>query len=111
VWVPTKFRFVLGLLKVSVMQQQFFSWFLAHQKYCTQCQLCICRSDLTTLLPVLLQEQPVVVLLLKRDLFSWFLAIDERGGYEDLCGSDRQSVIPYVYGRIELYFSSLALPV
>jgi hypothetical protein len=76
-----------------------FSWFLAHQKYCTQCQLCICRSDLTTLSPVLLQEQLVVVLLLKRSLFSWLLAINERGGYEDLRGSGRQSVIPSSTGE------------
>jgi hypothetical protein len=60
-----------------------------------------------TLPPVLLQEQPVVVLLLERALVSWSLAMDEHSGHEDLCGSDRQSVIPYVYGRTELYRSSL----
>jgi hypothetical protein len=38
---------------------------------------------------------------------SWSLAIDERGGHKDLRGSDRQSVIPYVHGRTELYCSSL----
>jgi hypothetical protein len=57
--------------------------------------------------PVLLQEQPAVILLLDRVLVSWSLAMDERGGYEDLCGSDRRSVIPYVYRRTELYCSSL----
>jgi hypothetical protein len=31
----------------------------------------------------------------------------EHGGYEDLRGSERWSVIPYVYGRTELYCSSL----
>jgi hypothetical protein len=48
-----------------------------------------------------------VVLLLGRDLVSWSLGIDERGGHEDLRGSDRQSVIPYVHGRTGLYCSSL----
>jgi hypothetical protein len=48
-----------------------------------------------------------MVLLLKRDLVSWLLVMDERGGHEDLCGSDRRSVIPYVHGRTELYCSSL----
>jgi hypothetical protein len=31
----TKFPFVLGPQKVSVTRQQFFSWVLARQKYCT----------------------------------------------------------------------------
>jgi hypothetical protein len=57
---------------------------------------------------VLLQEQPVMVLLLERVLVTWSLAMDE---HRDLCGSGRRSVIPYVHGRMELYFSSLALPV
>jgi hypothetical protein len=48
-----------------------------------------------------------VVLLLGRDLVSWSLGIDERGGHEDLRGSGRQSVIPYVHGRTGLYCSSL----
>jgi hypothetical protein len=48
-----------------------------------------------------------VVLLLEGALVSWSLALDERSGHEDLCGSGRQSVIPYVHGRIELYCSSL----
>jgi hypothetical protein len=60
-----------------------------------------------TLPPVLLHEQPVVVLLLERALISWSLAIDERGGHKNLCGSGRRSVIPYVHGRTELYYSSL----
>jgi hypothetical protein len=33
--------------------------------------------------------------------------MDEHGGHEDLRGSDRRSVIPYVNGRTELYYSSL----
>jgi hypothetical protein len=41
----------------------------------------MCRSGFTTLTPVLLQEQPTVILLLGRDLASWSLAIDERGGH------------------------------
>jgi hypothetical protein len=48
-----------------------------------------------------------VILLLEMTLTSWSLAIDERGRYEDLRGLSHQSVIPYVYGRIELYCSSL----
>jgi hypothetical protein len=66
-----------------------------------------CQSGFTTLPPELLQEQSAVVLLLERVLVSWSLAMDERGGHEDLCGSSRQSVIPYVHGRTELYCSSL----
>jgi hypothetical protein len=56
---------------------------------------------------VLLQEQAVVVLLLERVLVSWSLAINEHGGHEDLCGSGRQSIIPYVHERTGLYCSSL----
>jgi hypothetical protein len=48
-----------------------------------------------------------VVLLLERVLVSWSLAMDERGGHEDLCGSAHQNVIPYVHGRTELYCSRL----
>jgi hypothetical protein len=44
-----------------------------------------------------------VVLLLEGVLVSWSLAMNKRGGHEDLHGSDRQSVIPYVHGRTELY--------
>jgi hypothetical protein len=43
-------------------------------------------------------------------LISWSLTIDEHGGHEDLHGSDRQTVIPYVHGRAELYFSNLYEP-
>jgi hypothetical protein len=48
-----------------------------------------------------------MVLLLERVLVSWSLAMDERGGHEDLRDSSRQSVISYVHGRTELYYSSL----
>jgi hypothetical protein len=48
-----------------------------------------------TLSPVLLQEQPAVIFLLEGVLVSWSLAMDERGGHEDLCGSGHQSIIPY----------------
>jgi hypothetical protein len=44
-----------------------------------------------------------VVLLLEGALVSWSLAMDERGGHEDLRGSGHWSVIPYVHGRTELY--------
>jgi hypothetical protein len=66
-----------------------------------------CRSGFTTLPPMLLQEQPVVVLLLKSDLVSWSLTIDERSGHEDLYGSGHRSVISYIHGITGLYCSSL----
>jgi hypothetical protein len=47
-----------------------------------------------------------MVLLLEGALVSWSLAMDEHGGYEDLCGSGHQSVISYVHRRTELYYSS-----
>jgi hypothetical protein len=64
-----------------------------------------CQSSFATLPPVLLQEQPAVVLLLERALIS--LAMDERSEHQDLRGSDRRSVTSYVHGRMELYCSSL----
>jgi hypothetical protein len=63
--------------------------------------------------PEPLRQQPVVVLLLEGALVSWSLALNERGGHEDLWGSDCRSVIPYVHGRTELYCSNvpcLSLP-
>jgi hypothetical protein len=36
--------------------------------------------------------------------------MDEHGGHDDLYGSGRRSVIPYVHRRMRLYCSSLALP-
>jgi hypothetical protein len=44
------------------------------------------------------------------NLVSWPLAIDERGGYEDLCGSGRWSVIPYVYGGTRIVLLKPTLP-
>jgi hypothetical protein len=66
-----------------------------------------CRSGFTTLPSALLQEQPAVVFLLEGTLVSWSLAMDERGGHEDLRGSGRRSVITYIHGRTDLYCSSL----
>jgi hypothetical protein len=66
-----------------------------------------CWSGFATLPPVLLPEQPIVVLLWGRSLASWSLAMDEHGGHEDLRGLSHRSVIPYVHGRTELYCSSL----
>jgi hypothetical protein len=51
-----------------------------------------------------------VVLLWGRHLTSWLLAIDEHSGHECLCGSNRQSVIPYIYERTKLYYSSMYEP-
>jgi hypothetical protein len=70
-----------------------------------------CQSGFTTFQSVLLQEQTTVVLLLERALISWSLAMDERIGHQDLCGLGHQNVKPYVYERIELYCSSMILPV
>jgi hypothetical protein len=50
-----------------------------------------------------------VVLLLEGVLVSWSLAMDECSGHEDLCGLGRQSVIPYVHGRMELYYAQACL--
>jgi hypothetical protein len=36
----------------------------------------------------------------------WLFAPCERGGHDNLRGSDRLSVTPYVHGRTELYFCS-----
>jgi hypothetical protein len=56
-----------------------------------------CRNGFATLPPKLLQDQPVVFLLWGRYLASWLLAIDEHSELEDLRGSSRRSVIPYVH--------------
>jgi hypothetical protein len=50
-----------------------------------------------------------VVLLLKEVLVSWSLDMDECDGHEDLYGSGRLSVIPYVHGRTELYCAQACL--
>jgi hypothetical protein len=68
-----------------------------------------CRSDFATLPTEPLQERPAVVLLLEGVLVSWSLAMDECSGHEDLCGLGRQSVIPYVHGRMELYYAQACL--
>jgi hypothetical protein len=52
-----------------------------------------------------------MVLCLKRALASWLLARDGHGEHSDLRGSGHWSITPYVHGRRELYFSSLALSV
>jgi hypothetical protein len=58
---------------------------------------------------VLLQEQPVVVLLVEGVLVSWSLAMDERGEHEDLRGSGRRSVIPYVHRKTRVVLLNPAL--
>jgi hypothetical protein len=69
-----------------------------------------CRSGFATLPTVSLQEQSAVVLLLEGDLVSWSLAMDERDGHEDLRGSGRRSVIPYIHRRTELYCAQACMP-
>jgi hypothetical protein len=59
-------------------------------------------------LSVLLQEQLAVIFLLEGTLVSWSLAMDERGEHENLRGSGRRSIIPYVHERTELYCSSMS---
>jgi hypothetical protein len=59
-------------------------------------------------LSVLLQEQLAVIFLLEETLVSWSLAMDERGEHENLRGSGRRSIIPYVHERTELYCSSMS---
>jgi hypothetical protein len=49
-----------------------------------------------------------MIFLLEGVLVSWSLVIDGRGRYEDLRGSGRRSVIPYVHGRTGLYCSSMS---
>jgi hypothetical protein len=56
-----------------------------------------CQSGFMALPLVPLQEQPTVVLLLEGALVSWLLAMREYGGREDLRGSGRRSVIPYIH--------------
>jgi hypothetical protein len=71
--------------------------------------MCMCQNGFVTLPPEPLQEQPTVVLLRERSLASWFLALGEHEGHEDLCGSGRLSVIPYIHGRTELYCAQACL--
>jgi hypothetical protein len=47
--------------------------------------------------------------LLEGALVSWSLALGERGEHDDLRGSGRLSVIPYVHGRTELYCAQTCL--
>jgi hypothetical protein len=68
-----------------------------------------CQSGFATLPPVPLQVQPAMVLLLEGALVSWSLAMDECGEHDDLSGSGRLSVIPYVHGRTELYCAQACL--
>jgi hypothetical protein len=67
-----------------------------------------CRIGFMIFLSVLLQDQLVGVLLLKRDLIFWSLVMDEYGGNEDLRGLNRRSIISYVHRKTELYCSSLS---
>jgi hypothetical protein len=62
-----------------------------------------CRSGFTTLPPVSLLEQYRCGSFVGGAQIVEELANREYGGHEDLCGSARQSVIPYVHGRKELY--------
>jgi hypothetical protein len=51
-----------------------------------------------------------VVLLLEGALVSWLLAMDERGGHENLRGSGRRIVIPYDHGRTGVVLLKPDLP-
>jgi hypothetical protein len=50
-----------------------------------------------------------MVLLLDGSLVSWSLALGECGGHDDLYGSGRLSVTPYVHGKTELYCAQACL--
>jgi hypothetical protein len=50
-----------------------------------------------------------MVLLLDGILVSWSLALGERDGHDDLCGSDRLNIISYVHGRTKLYYAQAYL--
>jgi hypothetical protein len=50
-----------------------------------------------------------MVLLLDESLVSWSLALGECGGHDDLRGSGRLSVTPYVHGKTELYCAQACL--
>jgi hypothetical protein len=63
------------------------------------------------LLSVLLEEQTIMVLLLKMSLVFWSSAMNEHGEHKNLCGSVHRGVTPYVHERMELYCPSQALPV
>jgi hypothetical protein len=72
-------------------------------------KICPCRSGFMTLPLESLQEQSAVVLLLEGALVPWSLAMDERSGHEDLHGSGRWSIIPYVHETTELYCAQACL--
>jgi hypothetical protein len=91
--------FLLG--RVCIVSEIFISFYIFN--FGVVFFMHLCRQ-------VPLQEQPDVVLLLERTLVSWSLAIDEHGKHEDLRSSDHWSVIPYIHSRMELYYSSLSLP-
>jgi hypothetical protein len=55
------------------------------------------------------RSSTAVVLLLEGLRSHEVLAMREYGGHEDLRGSARWSVIPYVHGRMELYCCVLVL--
>jgi hypothetical protein len=55
------------------------------------------------------RSSTTVVILLEGALVSWLLAMREYSGHEDLRGSGRRSVIPYIHRRKELYCCVLVL--
>jgi hypothetical protein len=50
-----------------------------------------------------------MVLLRRRPLAFWLLALGERGGHDDLRSLGHLSVIPYIHERTELYYSQACL--
>jgi hypothetical protein len=77
-----------------------------HQALVPACQMSKWFYDTST---GAAQEQSAVVLLWRRYLASWLLALGEHGGDNDLHGSDRLSIIPYVHGKTELYCAQACL--
>jgi hypothetical protein len=92
----TKVRYPVRLLfyywHTHILFRSYYHTFLMNRV------ITMCRSGFTTLPPVPLQEQPAVVLLLEGLRSHKVLVIREYGGHEDLRGSGRRSVIPYVHG-------------
>jgi hypothetical protein len=50
-----------------------------------------------------------MVLLWGTPLAFWLLALGDRGGHDDLRGSGRLSVIPYIHERTVLYCAQACL--
>jgi hypothetical protein len=96
--LPWAMRFMLRLWTRGACDLHALPFVLMWKLYAGVPDLQGTDSGFTTLPPVLLQEQPAVVLLLEGPRLHKMLVIREYGGHEDLRGSGRRSVIPYIHG-------------